>query len=153
MSNKKDMDILVFSFDNKQTYKRYSAKDFPQHTTVDVYVGLGHIDDNGNIIADIQHDYTSPLFRNGKNLYVEDKPSNYSISCVAAGRGHGYCKITEGVTNSKKLISQRKREYIQRTEHQVINEHNAQVCRINSFINTANDEQLAQIEQLISTLS
>ena len=116
-------------------------------------MGLVYIDDNCNIMAESEQYYTSPLFRNGKNLYVEDKPSNYSISCVAAGRGHGYCKITEGVTNSKKLISQRKREYIQRTEHQVINEHNAQVCRINSFINTANDEQLAQIEQLISTLS
>ena len=140
----------VFSVDGGNTFKYFSKKDFPDGKKVNCIIAIADMSKK----LKVKHIYITKQIQLKRIvdevfLVKNNNKLGNRITVEPCRRGYGYCRLIHGVPNSSKLIGQDITAYIEYTRH-LEQQRKDSACH---FIQNCTDEQLVQIEQLISTLS
>ena len=132
----------MFKFEGEEKFRILRRNEWPVGQIRTCGVGLQH--NNGNIIGQVKDTYV-----NAGGYLISITNSNHKGSVENLSNGRGYFLITQ----AKKFTPQLQNNFILQIEEQqrlVEQQHKDRAC---NFIQNCTAEQLAQIEQLISTLS
>ena len=132
----------VFKFEGEQEFRTLRRNEWKVGETKICYVGLRQPD--GNVIGQVKDSYT-----NAGGYLISVKNVNKKGSVQNLSNGRGYFLITQ----AKKFTPQLQHNFILQIKEQqrlLEQQRKNEAC---NFIQNCTDEQLVQIEQLISTLS
>ena len=140
----------VFSVDGGHTFKYFSKKDFPDGKKVTCIIAIADMSKKLKVKR-IYITKQIQLKRIVDEVFLVKSNGKLGnrITVGPCRHGYGYCRLLHAAHNSNKLIQQDITAYIEHTRH-LEQQRRDRAC---NFIQNCTVEQLAQIEQLISTLS
>jgi hypothetical protein len=132
----------MFKFEGEQEFRTLKRNQWPVGETKTCYVGLQQTD--GTIIGQVKDTYINV---GGYLINLNDVNKKGSVQNLSNGRGYFL------ITQAKKFTPQLQHNFmLQIEEQQQLLEQQRKDTACN-FIQDCTNEQLTQIEQLISTLS